>query len=257
MSPGEPTPAKSETQLEVAGPSRIKERPSTSYGEPSTSFSDSYLNDLTQSSNKRKRKLSGDSEDSADDCKSNRKVANIHATDPNDIDIDGGTEEKKPEDEIDVNGQRVFLLDLCDELLLEIFKDLNTFSLLSLGRFVTFSLEMKYPTKLYIFLFHFSLNSRLKFLIRDKRLWKHADFTCKKLTASGLATCMHLLNKDTKTLKVRGVSSRLHAPQYTFTVNNFTILNETCPQLEELVILNDDFDFTNVRDSSALFLLSH
>lgn len=138
MSPGEPTSAKTETQSEVAGPSHIKERPSTSYGEPSTSFRDSHLNDFIQISNKRKRKLSGDSEDSADDCKSNRKVANIHATDPNDIDSDGATAEKEPDDNENVNEQRVFLLDLCDELLLEIFKDLNTFALLSLGRFVPF-----------------------------------------------------------------------------------------------------------------------
>lgn len=80
----------------------------------------------------------------------------------------------------------------------------------------------------------------------------HFDFQTEKLTAMELLKRMHFLNQETRTFKVRGLTSNYPFNSWdnpTITSYILTILIDSCPNLETLSVFEGFVNFNKVREN--------
>lgn len=122
---------------------------------------------------------------------------------------------------------QVSLLDLSDEMLMLIFLNLDSNSLISLSESCP----------------------RLNNLIKDKKLWATADFSASQLGAQELLRKIQHLQTETKSLKIRGLTSVYPLDKWktpTLTANILAQINKRCPQLEHFEIIEGYMDTNNM-----------
>lgn len=86
--------------------------------------------------------------------------------------------------------------------------------------------------------------------MKEKKLWVNFDFQSEKLTAMELLKRMSFLNQETRTFKVRGLTSNYPFNSWdnpTITSNILTILIDSCPHLETLSVFEGFVNFNKVR----------
>lgn len=122
---------------------------------------------------------------------------------------------------------QVSLMDLSDEILMEIFLNLDSDSLISLSECCL----------------------RLNSVIKDKKLWAKADFSASQLGAQELLRKIHHLQVETKSLKIRGMTSVYPLDKWktpTLTANMLAQINKRCPGLEHFEIIEGYMDTNNM-----------
>ncbi|XP_021710598.1 uncharacterized protein LOC5575275 isoform X2 [Aedes aegypti] len=155
------------------------------------------------SSGGRKRKLS------ADECTSEQPNMKILSVELSDIEL------------------QVSLMDLSDEILMEIFLNLDSNSLVALSECCL----------------------RLNNLVKDKKLWVSADFSSSRLGTQELQRKIKHLQAETRSLKIRGLTSLYPLDKWktpTLTANLLMWINKYCPQLEHFEINEGYFDTNNM-----------
>lgn len=151
----------------------------------------------------RKRKLS------SDECTNEQPNMKILSVELSDIEL------------------QVSLMDLSDEILMEIFLNLDSDSLISLSECCL----------------------RLNSVIKDKKLWAKADFSASQLGAQELLRKIHHLQVETKSLKIRGLTSVYPLDKWktpTLTANILAQINKRCPGLEHFEIIEGYMDTNNM-----------
>ncbi|XP_055627398.1 uncharacterized protein LOC129769286 [Toxorhynchites rutilus septentrionalis] len=126
---------------------------------------------------------------------------------------------------------QISLMDLSDEILMEIFLNLDSNSLIALSECC----------------------SRLNGLIEDRKLWTVADFTSSPLCASNLLRNIKHLQVETRTLKIRGMTSIYPLAKWktsTLTSNVLLQINKRCPQLEHFEIIEGYMDTSHIAITS-------
>uniref|UniRef100_A0A1Q3G2C8 Putative scf ubiquitin ligase skp2 component n=1 Tax=Culex tarsalis TaxID=7177 RepID=A0A1Q3G2C8_CULTA len=122
---------------------------------------------------------------------------------------------------------QVSLLDLSDEILMEIFLNLDSDSLIALSECCL----------------------RLNSIMKDKKLWTKADFSASQLGAQELLRKIHHLKVETKSLKIRGLTSVYPLDKWktpTLTANMLAQINKRCPGLEHFEIIEGYMDTNNM-----------
>ncbi|XP_053683235.1 uncharacterized protein LOC128733577 [Sabethes cyaneus] len=122
---------------------------------------------------------------------------------------------------------QVSLLDLSDEILMEIFLNLDSDSLISLSESCV----------------------RLNSLIEDKKLWATADFSKSQLSGQELLRKIKHLQGETRSLKIRGLTGLYPLDKWktpTVTANLLAQINKRCPQLEHFEIIEGYMDTNNM-----------
>ncbi|XP_058466680.1 uncharacterized protein LOC131439547 [Malaya genurostris] len=122
---------------------------------------------------------------------------------------------------------QVSLMDLSDEILMEIFLNLDSDSLISLSECCL----------------------RLNSLIKDKKLWTKADFSESQLGGQELLRKIKHLQTETRSLKIRGLTSLYPLDKWktpTLTANLLAQINKRCPQLEHFEITEGYMDTNNM-----------
>ncbi|XP_065087571.1 uncharacterized protein LOC135709230 isoform X1 [Ochlerotatus camptorhynchus] len=151
----------------------------------------------------RKRKLS------SDECTSEQPNMKILSVELSDIEL------------------QVSLMDLSDEILMEIFLNLDSNSLVALS----------------------ACCLRLNNLVKDKKLWTSADFSSSRLGTQELQRKIKHLQAETRSLKIRGLTSLYPLDKWktpTLTANLLMWINKYCPQLEHFEINEGYFDTNNM-----------
>ncbi|XP_055598042.1 uncharacterized protein LOC129747727 [Uranotaenia lowii] len=169
----------------------------------STSSAEVSASGSSSSNAGRKRKLS------SDECIGDQPNMKILSVELSDIEL------------------QVSLLDLSDEILMEIFLNLDSNSLIALSESCL----------------------RLNNLIQDKRLWCTADFSSMQLGAGELLKKIKHLQPDTKSLKIRGLTAAYPLDKWktpTLTANLLTQINKRCPSLEHFEIGEGYMDTNSV-----------
>ncbi|XP_058832426.1 uncharacterized protein LOC131690563 [Topomyia yanbarensis] len=122
---------------------------------------------------------------------------------------------------------QVSLMDLSDEILMEIFLNLDSDSLISLSECCL----------------------RLNNFIKDKKLWTKADFSESQLGVQELLRKIKHLQVETRSLKIRGLTSLYPLDKWktpTLTANLLAQINKRCPQLEHFEITEGYMDTNNM-----------
>ncbi|XP_039444174.1 uncharacterized protein LOC120424181 [Culex pipiens pallens] len=157
----------------------------------------------SSSASGRKRKLS------SDECTNEQPNMKILSVELSDIEL------------------QVSLMDLSDEILMEIFLNLDSDSLIALSECCL----------------------RLNSVIKDKKLWAKADFSSSQLGAQELLRKIHHLQVETKSLKIRGLTSVYPLDKWktpTLTANMLAQINKRCPGLEHFEIIEGYMDTNNM-----------
>nr|XP_029721411.1 uncharacterized protein LOC115253717 isoform X2 [Aedes albopictus]XP_029721431.1 uncharacterized protein LOC109407901 isoform X2 [Aedes albopictus] len=170
---------------------------------PQASTSGVAMSPSTSTGGGRKRKLS------TDECTSEQPNMKFLSVELSDIEL------------------QVSLLDLSDEILMEIFLNLDSNSLVALSECCL----------------------RLNNLVKDKKLWVSADFSSSRLGTQELQRKIKHLQAETRSLKIRGLTSLYPLDKWktpTLTANLLMWINKYCPQLEHFEINEGYFDTNNM-----------
>lgn len=92
---------------------------------------------------------------------------------------------------------------------------------------------------------------RFRNLVKEKKLWTTFDFQQEKLTAMELLRRMHFLNQETKSFRIRGLTSNYPFSSWdnpTITGNMLTMLKDSCPHLETLSVVEGFINFNKVGE---------
>ncbi|XP_062560783.1 uncharacterized protein LOC134225042 isoform X2 [Armigeres subalbatus] len=122
---------------------------------------------------------------------------------------------------------QVSLMDLSDEILMEIFLNLDSNSLVALSECCL----------------------RLNNLVQDKKLWISADFSSSRSGTQELQRKIKHLQAETRSLKIRGTAGLYPLDKWktpTLTANLLMWINKYCPQLEHFEINEGYFDTNNM-----------
>lgn len=97
---------------------------------------------------------------------------------------------------------------------------------------------------------YFSTCTRLKYLVKDKKLWKRVDASDRPMTKSEIGDkILSKLSSLTVSLKIRGMLSVYPHDNWKKLTLTRVILNkitEKCPNLEELSIIESTVDIQTV-----------
>ncbi|KAI8130923.1 hypothetical protein FF38_04983 [Lucilia cuprina] len=177
-----------------------------------------------ETSNKRKRHYSSTQIESSDESPKKKIATTTSASHIDNVNATyiknggGGAEDDHPQHEtINIgNGEesQFFLEELCDEVLYEIFKFLDTWSLMAL----------------------MNVCKRFQKFVLDKRLWENIDLSQEPLPLGILEDMLERSHDKTKSIKLRGPSPSQHIEGEIQHFNK-TILNSLTTRCTKLVIL--------------------